>query len=316
MGKTAFIFPGQGAQYPGMGKDIYENYEEAKALMDKADEVLGFSLTDTVFGGSEEELSKTEVTQPAILMTSIAMAEVLKAKGIAPDVVAGLSLGEYSALVASGAIDYSDAVELVRKRGIYMEEAVSDGAGAMAAILGLENELLAEIVESLKGEGVIEIANYNCPGQLVISGEAPVVEKAAELSKEKGAKRAVMLQVSGPFHTSMLAPAGEKLGAALDDAKISEPEIEIYFNVNAEKISSPEEIKSALVKQVSNSVLWESIVDKMITEDGVDRFVEIGPGKTLTSFVKKINKKHKADISLYNIENLETMEKFLEEFNA
>ncbi|OHW62671.1 malonyl CoA-acyl carrier protein transacylase [Andreesenia angusta] len=316
MGKTAFIFPGQGAQYPGMGKDIYENYEEAKALMDKADEVLGFSLTDTVFGGSEEELSKTEVTQPAILMTSIAMAEVLKAKGIAPDVVAGLSLGEYSALVASGAIDYSDAVELVRKRGIYMEEAVSDGAGAMAAILGLENELLTEIVESLKGEGVIEIANYNCPGQLVISGEAHVVEKAAELSKEKGAKRAVMLQVSGPFHTSMLAPAGEKLGVALDDAKISEPETEIYFNVNAEKISSPEEIKSALVKQVSNSVLWESIVDKMITEDGVDRFVEIGPGKTLTSFVKKINKKHKADISLYNIENLETMEKFLEEFNA
>lgn len=316
MGKTAFIFPGQGAQYPGMGKDIYENYEEARALMDKADEVLGFSLTDTVFGGSEEELSKTEVTQPAILMTSIAMAEVLKAKGIAPDVVAGLSLGEYSALVASGAIDYSDAVELVRKRGIYMEEAVSDGAGAMAAILGLENELLSEIVESLKGEGVIEIANYNCPGQLVISGEAHVVEKAAELSKEKGAKRAVMLQVSGPFHTSMLAPAGEKLGVALDDAKISEPETEIYFNVNAEKISSPEEIKSALVKQVSNSVLWESIVDKMITEDGVDRFVEIGPGKTLTSFVKKINKKHKADISLYNIENLETMEKFLEEFNA
>jgi len=316
MGKTAFIFPGQGAQYPGMGKDIYERFEEARALMEKADEVLGFSLTDTVFNGSEEELSRREITQPATLMTSIAMAEVLKAKGIAPDVVAGLSLGEYSALVASGAIDYSDAVELVRKRGIYMEEAVSDGAGAMAAILGLENELLSEIVESLKGEGVIEIANYNCPGQLVISGEAHVVEKAAELSKEKGAKRAVMLQVSGPFHTSMLAQAGEKLGDALENANISEPETEIYFNVNAEKISSPEGIKSALVKQVSNSVLWESIVDKMITEDGVDRFVEIGPGKTLTSFVKKINKKHKAEISLYNIENLETMEKFLEEFKA
>lgn len=316
MGKIAFIFPGQGAQYPGMGKDIYENFEEAKSVMERANEVLGFSLTETVFGGSEEELSKTEITQPAILMTSISMAEVLKAKGIVPDVVAGLSLGEYSALVASGAIDYSDAVELVRKRGIYMEEAVSDGAGAMAAILGLGEEVLIEIVEGLKGEGVIEIANYNCPGQLVISGEVQLVEKAAELSKERGAKRAVMLQVSGPFHTSMLSSAGEKLSVALKDTEISAPHTEIYFNVSGEKISSPEEIKSSLVQQVSSSVLWEKIVDKMITEDGVDRFVEIGPGKTLTSFVKKINKKHKAEISLYNIENLETMEKFLEEFNV
>lgn len=316
MGKIAFIFPGQGAQYPGMGKDIYENFSEAKAVMDMADKVLGFDLTDTVFNGTEEELSKTEITQPAILMTSISMAEVLKSNGIMPDVVAGLSLGEYSALVASGAISYSDAVELVRKRGIYMEEAVSGGSGAMAAILGLESDVLSGIVESLKSEGIIEIANYNCPGQLVISGEKEAVEKACSLSKEAGAKRAVMLQVSGPFHTSMLTSAGEKLEVALSETDIKEPEIDIYFNVSAEKIKDGGEIKSSLVNQVSNSVLWENIVDKMILEDGVDRFIEIGPGKTLTSFVKKINKKHKKEISVYNIENLETMNSFLEEFNA
>lgn len=316
MKKIAFVFPGQGAQYPKMGQDIYENYNEAKELVEKADQVLQFKLSETVFSGTEEELSKTEITQPAILMTSMSIVKVLEEKGIKPSVVAGLSLGEYSALVASKAISYEKALELVRKRGLYMEEAASNGSGKMAAILGLDKEALLSIIDDLKREGVIEIANYNCPGQLVISGESELVEKACQSAKENGAKRAVPLQVSGPFHTSMLKSAGKKLREALEKAEISTPSIDIYFNVSAEKISEPDKIREALVLQVSNSVLWEDIVDKMILEDKVEEFVEIGPGKTLASFIKKINKKHKREISVYSIENLETLEEYLSNYEV
>lgn len=314
MAKVAFIFPGQGAQYPGMGRDIYDSYPEYKELVDRTDELLGIKLSETVFNGSKEELSKTEITQPAILMTSVGIMNILVSKGVSPSVVAGLSLGEYSALVSSGAIAYDEAVELVRKRGLYMEQAASDGSGTMAAILGLDLGTLKEIVEPLKSKGIIDIANYNCPGQLVISGEVDLVREASEKAKGAGAKRAVELDVSGPFHTDILKPAGDRLYEDLKASKIDSPCVEIYFNVSANKEREREAIVDSLRNQVSNSVLWEDIVDRMITEDGITDFVEIGPGKTLSSFVKKINKKHKKEINLYNIEDLESLNDFLEAY--
>lgn len=312
MSKLAFIFPGQGAQYPGMGRDIYEAYPAYKELVDRTDNILGMKLSDIIFDGSKEELSKTEITQPAVLMTSVGIMDILLARGIRPVAVAGLSLGEYSALVASGAISYDEAVGLVRKRGLYMEEAASDGSGTMAAILGLDVELLKEIVAELKSEGIIDIANYNCPGQLVISGEVELVREASRRAKEAGAKRAVELEVSGPFHTEILKVAGDRLYEDLKLSKIKSPSVDIYFNVNAEKESERDLILNSLKNQVSNSVLWEDIVDKMILEDGITDFVEIGPGKTLSSFIKKINKKHKKEINTYNIEDIESLEGFLE----
>lgn len=315
MGKIAFVFPGQGAQYVGMGKEIYDSYDIAKEIMDKSTDVLGFDLKEKVFAGTEEELKQTEITQPAIVMVSTAISELLKSKGISPDSVAGLSLGEYSALVASGALDYDKALNLVRKRGKFMEEAVPLGKGAMAAIIGQEKSTIEDIVSELKPQGVIEIANYNCPGQIVISGEKELVEKGAEMAKERGAKRAVLLQVSGPFHTSLLEPAGEKLGEELKGVEIKEPVSDIYFNVTGQKCSSPDEIKQLLVSQVSNSVLWENIVENMLSE-GTDLFIEIGMGKTLSSFIKKIAKDNKKEVKIYNIENIDTLEKFLSEYQA
>lgn len=303
--KVAFIYPGQGAQYAGMGKEIYQKYQEAREIFERADEALGFSISKLCFEGPEEELMKTENTQPAILTVSVALTKVLQKRGIKAEVTAGLSLGEYSSLVLAEALDFEDAVRLVKNRGKYMQEVVPQEVGTMAAILGLENEAVEEICRIASQVGIVEPANYNCPGQLVISGEVKAVEKAVELAKEKGAKRAVVLAVSAPFHCSMLKKAGELLEKDLEKIEIKELKIPVISNVTANYVTR-EEVKDLLIKQVSHPVLWEQSVKRMI-EDGVDTFVEIGPGKTLTGFVKKIDRTKAA----YNFEDEESLLKTL-----
>lgn len=303
--KIAFIYPGQGAQYAGMGKEIYQKYQEAREIFERADEALGFSISELCFEGPEEELMKTENTQPAILTVSVALTKVLQKRGIKAEVTAGLSLGEYSSLVLAEALDFEDAARLVKNRGKYMQEVVPQGVGTMAAILGLENEAVEEICRIASQVGIVEPANYNCPGQLVISGEVKAVEKAVELAKEKGAKRAVVLAVSAPFHCSMLKKAGELLEKDLEKIEIKELKIPVISNVTANYVTR-EEVKDLLIKQVSHPVLWEQSVKRMI-EDGVDTFVEIGPGKTLTGFVKKIDRTKAA----YNFEDEESLLKTL-----
>jgi [acyl-carrier-protein] S-malonyltransferase len=303
MPKIACIFPGQGAQYTGMGKELAERYREAMNIFDLASERLGIDMKKLCFEGDEEELKKTENTQPSILTVSIAMLEVLKLKGIEPQIAAGLSLGEYSALVASKAISFPDAVELVKKRGKYMQEAVPAGEGVMAAIMGIQRETVMECLKAASGYGVVEAANFNCPGQVVIAGHTRAVEMACSIMKKRGAKRAVLLPVSAPFHSSLLKPAGEKLAAELDNVNISDNELPVVSNVNAQIIMNKYEIKRCLIEQVSSSVLWEDSINKMI-ELGVDTFIEVGPGRTLSSFVKKIDK----NLYVHNVENIETLE--------
>ncbi|HQL35328.1 MAG TPA: ACP S-malonyltransferase [Bacillota bacterium] len=303
MPKIACIFPGQGAQYPGMGKELAENYKEAMNIFDLASERLGIDMKKLCFEGDEEELKKTENTQPSILTASIAMLEVLKLKGIEPQMAAGLSLGEYSALVASKAISFTDAVALVKKRGKYMQEAVPAGEGTMAAIMGIERESVIECLKMASGYGVVEAANFNCPGQVVIAGHTRAVEKACSMLKERGAKKAIMLPVSAPFHSSLLKPAGEKLAAELETVNISDNELPVVSNVNARIIMNKYEIKRCLIEQVSSSVLWEDSIRRMI-DLGADTFIEVGPGRTLSAFVKKIDK----NLYVHNVENIETLE--------
>lgn len=303
MSKIACIFPGQGAQYPGMGKEIADNYVEAMRIFELASERLGIDMKKLCFEGDEEELKKTENTQPSILTASIAMLEVLKLRGIEPHVTAGLSLGEYSALVASKAISFVDAVELVKKRGKYMQEAVPAGEGTMAAIMGMERESVQECLKMASGYGVVEAANYNCPGQIVIAGHTKAVEQACTIMKEKGAKRAIMLPVSAPFHSSLLKPAGDKLAQDLENMDIRDNEMPVVSNVNAQVIMDKYQIKKCLIEQVSSSVLWEDSIRHMI-DMGVDTFIEVGPGKTLSAFVKKIDK----GLYVYNVEDLESLE--------
>lgn len=307
MSKIAFIFPGQGAQYIGMGKELFENIEVCKDIFNIADKELNFELSKLCFEGQEEELNITENTQPAILTTSIAALMALKEKGIKCDVTAGLSLGEYSALVCSGAMDFSDAVKLVKKRGRFMQEAVPVGIGTMAAILGLEAELVEEACNEARTAGIVELANLNCPGQIVIAGEIAAVELAAEKAKEKGAKRAMLLSVSAPFHTSMLKPAAEKLEIELQNITLSDMDVPVMTNVTGDYIKSKDDIKATLKLQVMSSVLWETIIRNMI-KDGVDTFVEIGPGKVLSGFVKKIDRK----LTVVNIEDIASLDKAVE----
>lgn len=308
MGKLAFIFPGQGAQYVGMGKDIAAEYKSADAIYEQASEALGFDIKEMIFNGNDEALKITENTQPTIVTTSVACMQPLLEKGIKPDFVAGLSLGEYAAHVAAGTFDFKDAVALVRKRGKFMQEAVPVGVGAMSAIIGLDNEAVIESCKEASALGVCEPANFNCPGQLAIAGDVAAVEKANEICKAKGAKRAMMLAVSAPFHCSLLKPAGEKLAAELDKVTVNDIKIPVVVNVTAKSITDKDEVRSTLVDQVSNSVLWENCVKTML-EQGVDTFVEIGPGKVLSGFIKKINK----EVKVLNVENLDSLNATLEE---
>jgi malonyl CoA-acyl carrier protein transacylase len=303
--KIAFIYPGQGAQYAGMGKEIYDNFSEAKEVFEEANDSLGYDIAKLCFEGPDEELMKTENTQPAILTVSIALTKVLSNKGIKADVTAGLSLGEYSALVYSGALSFKDAVRLVKKRGEYMQNAVPIGIGGMAAIIGLDNETVENICYDVKDVGIVEPANYNCPGQLSIAGEIKALEKAVELAKVKGAKKAVMLPVSAPFHCSMLKEAGIKLEGDLKQIYTYDMSVPVITNVTADYLKM-DEVKKMLVRQVSSPVLWEQSIRRMI-EDEVDTFIEIGPGKTLTGFMKRIDKTKKA----LNFEDMGTLVKLL-----
>lgn len=302
--KIACIFPGQGAQYMGMGKEIAENYKVAMDIFERASEKLGIDMKKLCFQGDGEELKKTENTQPSILTTSIAILEVLSLQGVNPEIAAGLSLGEYSALVASNAIDFEEAVDVVKKRGKFMQEAVPQGEGAMAAVMGLNKDEVVECLKMAAGYGIVEPANFNCPGQVVIAGQVKAVEKASSMLKHKGARKIIILPVSAPFHSSMLKSAGEKLSEELGKIKFNDMEIPVVSNVNAQIIKDKYEIKKLLIDQVSSSVLWEDSIRNMINL-GINTFIEVGPGKSLTAFVKKIDR----DVYVYNVEDIESLDK-------
>lgn len=303
MGKTAFVFPGQGAQYPGMGKDFYETDQECREIFDMASDICGFDMPKICFT-ENDQLNITEYTQAAMLTVSLAMLHKIQKAGISSQVNAGLSLGEYGALAASGVLTAKDALKVVRQRGIFMQEAVPSG-GAMTAVLGLDADVIAKVCEET--EGIVEIANYNCPGQIVISGEEAAVAKAAEQLKESGARRCVPLNVSGPFHSSMLKGAGEKLKDVLTNVEIQDFTTPYVANVTGEYVTDKERVKPLLVQQVSSSVRWIQSVENMINQ-GVDTFLEIGPGRTLSSFIKKIDR----SVTVMNIEKAEDLEKVLE----
>lgn len=306
--KTAFIFPGQGSQYVGMGKDFYENYPVAKEVFETASRVTGMDIEKLCFEPNDD-INVTEFTQIAMLTTSVAMFKVLEEQGLKADVYAGLSLGEYGALVASGAISMEDAFKVVRERGKYMQEAYPVGGG-MTAVIGLTGEVVKECCDKVT-DGVVSVANYNCPGQIVITGEVEAVNKAADLCKEAGARRCIPLKVSGPFHSALLAGAGEKLGAVLESVELKDIETPYLTNVTGDYVQSKDQIKDFCRKQVSSSVMWQSSVERMIA-DGVTTFVEIGPGKTLTGFLKKIN----AEAVGINVEKVEDVQKVVEALQA
>ena len=303
MSKIAFIYPGQGAQKAGMGKDFYENSESARAVFDRASEILDLDMKELCFE-ENDRLDLTEYTQAALVTTCLAMTKVVSEHGIRPDVTAGLSLGEYCAIAVAGGMSEEDAIRTVRKRGILMQNTVPAGKGAMAAVLGMEASAIEEVIEDIEG---VTIANYNCPGQIVITGVTAGVEDASEKLKAAGAKRVVMLNVSGPFHSPLLKSAGEELLKELENVEIHKLEIPYVTNVTAEYVQNEEEIKGLLGQQVSSSVRWEQSIRKMI-EEGVDTFVEIGPGKTLAGFMRKISR----DVAMYNIGTWEDVEKVAE----
>jgi len=307
MGKTAVIFPGQGAQYVGMAKDFYDNFEDSKKVFDEADDVLDIELKKICFE-ENDDINKTEYTQPAMVATEVAIYEHLKNAGLKADVFAGLSLGEYSALVAAGAMTLADGIKTVRRRGILMQNEVPLGMGGMAAVIAMDADKIAEICENTPGK--VQIANYNCPGQIVISGEAEAVKAASAALAEAGAKRVIPLNVSGPFHSQMLVPAGEKLYDFLQGVDVAEGFAPYYCNADAEEITDAAKVKELLKRQVYSSVRWQQTIENMIA-DGVDTFIEVGPGKTLTGFMKKINR----EVKSINIATVDDLVK-LEELNA
>lgn len=281
----AYVFPGQGAQYPGMGKDLYENSTEAKALFDKANEILGFNITDIMFNGTVDDLKQTRVTQPAIFLHSVLLAKMVG--DFAPDMVAGHSLGEFSALVANKTLTFEDGLKLVFQRAMAMQKACTLAPSTMAAIVGLDDATVEEICASI--QDVVVPANYNCPGQLVISGSEAGIEKACTLLTEKGAKRALKLVVGGAFHSPLMEPAREELAEAIEATNFSKPACPVYQNVNAQPVSDPQEIKKNLIAQLTAPVKWTQIVTNMIA-DGATSFTEIGPGKVLQGLIKKIDR--------------------------
>ncbi|MDH7445260.1 ACP S-malonyltransferase [Aquimarina sp. 2201CG14-23] len=283
---NAYVFPGQGAQFSGMGLDLYENSEIAKELFHKANDILGFEITKIMFEGTADELKETKVTQPAIFLHSVILSKVL-GDSFKPDMVAGHSLGEFSALVANGTLNFEDALRLVSKRALAMQQACEIKPSTMAAVLGLEDEVVEQACKEI--DGVVVAANYNCPGQLVISGEVEAIEKACELMKEKGARRALVLPVGGAFHSPLMEPAREELAAAIEATTFNTPNCPIYQNVTTTAVTDPEEIKKNLIAQLTAPVKWTQSVQNMM-KDGATSFTEVGPGKVLSGLVKKVDR--------------------------
>lgn len=296
----AFVFPGQGAQKVGMAQDFYDNSDESRKIFELADENLDFDIKKVCFE-ENKEIDITEYTQAALLTACLSMYKELEKYNLKPDVCAGLSLGEYAAMTVCKVMSFEDAVRAVRKRGKLMQEAVPYGIGSMAAVIGLENEIVEKVCDDIEG---VEVANYNCPGQVVISGIDKAVKKASGQLTEEGARRVLPLNVSGPFHSSMLKDAGEKLGEFLDTIEINNPKIPYVTNVTAEYINENTQIKDLLKKQVCSSVKWQQSVENMI-KNGIDTFIEIGPGRTITGFIKKID----SSVKSYNIQKFEDVEK-------
>ncbi|ATA88638.1 [acyl-carrier-protein] S-malonyltransferase [Capnocytophaga stomatis] len=282
----AYIFPGQGAQFVGMGRDLYEKSNKAKDLFEQANQILGFSITEIMFGGTDEDLKQTKVTQPAIFLHSVILSKVL-GESFQPQMVAGHSLGEFSALVANKTLSFEDGLQLVYKRAMAMQKACESQPGTMAAVLGLEDAVVEDVCKKI--EGIVTPANYNCPGQLVISGELNAVEKACEAMKEAGAKRALILPVGGAFHSVLMKPAEEELAKAIESTHFNKPICPVYQNVTTTAVNNPDEIKKNLINQLTAPVKWTQSVQQMI-QDGASEFIEVGPGKVLQGLVKKINK--------------------------
>lgn len=308
MRKIAIVFPGQGAQYVGMGQNIANEFEASMNIFDRATKSLDLDMKELCFNSSEEELRKTENTQPSILTTSYAIYQALVEAGVKADAFAGLSLGEYTALVAAGVIKFEDAVKIVKQRGKFMQEEVPIGVGGMAAVLGSSREQIEELCKYASEFGICEPANFNCPKQIVIAGEIKAIEKAVEVSKEYGAKKAILLPVSAPFHTSLLIGAGEKLGEEMKKYEFSDLAVPVITNVTGKSLDGSVDIKDNLVKQVSNSVRWEDCVTEMI-DMGINFFIEVGPGNALTKFIKKISK----EVTIVNVESKEDIEALLEQ---
>ena len=304
--KIGFVFPGQGAQFVGMCKDYYDKYDTVKEIYDRASNVLGFDVAKLTFESDEETLCQTKNTQVAILVMSLAIAELLKENGVEAEISAGLSLGEYSALIYSGVIGFEDGIKIVQKRGTYMQEYLPEGDWSMAAVIGLEDSVIEDVCKKVTN-GFVVPANYNCEGQVVISGEKEAVAQAMELLKEAGAKRVIELKTSGPFHTAKLTEASKKLAEALEEIKIEKiSDKKVLKNIDATEYKADENVKEHLEKHVINPVRFKNIIENMIAS-GVDTIIEVGPGKVLSGFVKKTNK----DIKIYNTNSVEAFEEIL-----
>lgn len=308
--KVAFVFPGQGSQFVGMGKDLWENSDGVRSLYEEAEKTLGYSVRDLSFNGPQEELNKTFHTQPCLLTASTAAFKVLISKGVRPDVVAGHSLGEYSALVCAGTVSFTDALSLTEKRGIFMQEAVPEGAGLMAAIIGLGRSRIDEICLSVES-GYVAPANYNCPGQVVIAGEKEAVEEAMRLAKDAGARRTLALAVSAPSHCTLMVDASNRLADLLKTVDFKDPEVPVVNNADAMFLTSAGRIKLSLINQLSSPLLWEDSVRNII-DSGVDTFVEVGPGKVLTGLIRRID----PSVKLLNVHDMASLDKTVEEMQT